>query len=628
MATHLVSGRVNLAFWREVARRELLDCLDKCSGSKAVVWDDFLTGPIGLIAEYSLLKEHEVDKMFPLRMGRLPLTATSSGVGGAIQNVIFIVRPKLDLMTIVADNIHKAQEMQGRFRKEFHIFFVPRKSLLCERKLTELGVYGDLTTVGEYGLDLLPMDSDVLSMESDLAFKECYLQGDPTALFHVAKSLMKVQALYGIIPHVYGKGEAARQVTEMLLRMRRETASTERPITPQIDCLLLLDRNVDLLTPLATQLTYEGLIDEIYGIVNTTVKLPPEKFAKKDEDPKQQEKPAPDLPTEPKKIQLNSADELFSVIRDRNFHAVGPELSRRAKILSAQYEERKDAKSVSAIRQFVSKLHHIQAAKMSLATHTSIAELIKERTDKETFMDSLQAQQEFMNGIDTDKVNAYIEDCIARKEPLIKVLRLLCMQSVTNNGFKPKVYDFYRREILQTYGYDHLLTLQQLERAHLMKVQEQKTFPTIRKTLKLVKEDVNEQNPTDISYVYSGYAPLSVRLAQFLAGSGWRSIDEVLRLIPGSTIEEVQALPPGLKKKRPMIGDSQGDSPKVTLVFFLGGVTYAEIAALRFLSQQEDAPTEYVIATTKIINGHSWLKSMMDGPDIAPPDSSTAARSS
>ena len=71
-------------------------------------------------------------------------------------------------------------------------------------------------------------------------------------------------------------------------------------------------------------------------------KLPPEKFAKKDEDSKQspKEQQQPDLPTEPKKVQLNSGDELFSVIRDRNFHAVGPELSRRAKILSAQYEVR------------------------------------------------------------------------------------------------------------------------------------------------------------------------------------------------------------------------------------------------------------------------------------------------
>ena len=34
MASHLSSGRVNLAVLRESYRRELLDCLDKCTGSK------------------------------------------------------------------------------------------------------------------------------------------------------------------------------------------------------------------------------------------------------------------------------------------------------------------------------------------------------------------------------------------------------------------------------------------------------------------------------------------------------------------------------------------------------------------------------------------------------------------
>lgn len=57
----------------------------------------------------------------------------------------------------------------------------------------------------------------------------------------------------------------------------------------------------------------------------------------------------------------------------------------------------------------------------------------------------------------------------------------------------------------------------------------------------------------------------------------------------------------------------QGEN-RITLVFFLGGVTYAEIAALRFLSQMEDGGMEYVIATTKLINGTTWIKSLMDKP--------------
>lgn len=59
-----------------------------------------------------------------------------------------------------------------------------------------------------------------------------------------------------------------QHVANMMLRMKREFAGSQNQILPVFDTLLLLDRNVDLLTPLATQLTYEGLIDEIYGINN------------------------------------------------------------------------------------------------------------------------------------------------------------------------------------------------------------------------------------------------------------------------------------------------------------------------------------------------------------------------
>ena len=81
----------------------------------------------------------------------------------------------------------------------------------------------------------------------------------------------------------------------------------------------------------------------------------------------------------------------------------------------------------------------------------SIAELIKEHTDTESFREYLQVQHgnnmceyylsllqntahglrvwdalyqflEFISGVDTDKVNPYIEKLIATKEPLVKVV--------------------------------------------------------------------------------------------------------------------------------------------------------------------------------------------------------------
>ncbi|XP_046943883.1 vacuolar protein sorting-associated protein 33A isoform X6 [Lynx rufus] len=433
MAAHLSYGRVNLNVLREAVRRELREFLDKCAGSKAIVWDEYLTGPFGLIAQYSLLKEHEVEKMFTLKGSRLP--------AADVKNIIFFVRPRLELMDIIAENV-LSEDKRGPAR-DFHILFVPRRSLLCEQRLKDLGVLGSFIHREEYSLDLIPFDGDLLSMESEGAFKE-----------------------------------------------------------------------------------------------------------------------------------------------------------------------RHNAKTVGEIKQFVSQLPHMQAARGSLANHTSIAELIKDVTTSEDFFDKLTVEQEFMSGIDTDKVNSYIEDCIAQKHPLIKVLRLVCLQSVCNSGLKQKVLDYYKREILQTYGYEHILTLYNLEKAGLLKPQTggRNNYPTIRKTLRLWMDDVNEQNPTDISYVYSGYAPLSVRLAQLLSRPGWRSIEEVLRILPGPHFEERQPLPTGLQKKR------QPGENRVTLIFFLGGVTFAEIAALRFLSQLEDGGTEYVIATTKLMNGASWIESLMEKP--------------
>lgn len=63
------------------------------------------------------------------------------------------------------------------------------------------------------------------------------------------------------------------------------------------------------------------------------VKLPPEKFA-----PKKQGDGGKDLPTEAKKLQLNSAEELYAEIRDKNFNAVGSVLSKKAKVISAAFE--------------------------------------------------------------------------------------------------------------------------------------------------------------------------------------------------------------------------------------------------------------------------------------------------
>ncbi|KAG8055994.1 hypothetical protein GUJ93_ZPchr0001g29401 [Zizania palustris] len=49
----------------------------------------------------------------------------------------------------------------------------------------------------------------------------------------------------------------------------------------------------------------------------------------------------------------------------------------------------------------------------------------------------------------------------------------------------------------------------------------------------------------------------------------------------------------------------------LVLVVFIGGVTFAEIAALRFLSAQDGMGYDFLVATTKVVNGNTILRPIM-----------------
>ena len=56
-----------------------------------------------LNVHYCVLKEHGVEKMFTLKSGRLP--------SADVKNIIFFVRPRLELMDIIAENVFRSVSM-------------------------------------------------------------------------------------------------------------------------------------------------------------------------------------------------------------------------------------------------------------------------------------------------------------------------------------------------------------------------------------------------------------------------------------------------------------------------------------------------------------------------------------
>lgn len=527
-------------------------------------------------------------------------------------HVFYFVKPQVAKIELLVKNFNEAEAK----KRNYYLVYIPERSLICERVLRENNVNGYFKSVNEFPLYFYPFDCDLLSMEDELAYKEYTVNGDRTAIYNAACGLMELQILYGIIPTVLGQGKNAKALCDLLVKKRKEFEHRFPKQVSQIDTLIIVDRSIDLVSPLLTQLTYEGLIDEIWGIRNNNVKLPSAKFNQQ----QQGKENAPiKISTDQKQFTLNSSEELFCQIRDKNFNAIPAYFTSKSKSLSVEYEERHQLKSVTDYKSFVDKLPYLQNMRKSLANHLLIAELVTEVTSSAAFRERLGAEQALLDLIEADKQNAFIEDCICRKEPLTKILRLICLQSQVNNGLKGKVLDFYKREIVQTYGFYHLLNIENLVRSGALRASPcySRGFAAVKKSMRLTVDNSNEKNPTDIAYVHSYYAPLSVRLCQYLVNPGWKMIhDTILKQLPEPFFEVNQPVDASLRKRRNSGGSIASnfstDEPKTVLVFFLGGCTYAEISALRFLSQQEDRNAEFVVATTKLINGNSFIESLFE----------------
>lgn len=89
-------------------------------------------------------------------------------------------------------------------------------------------------------------------------------------------------------------------------------------------------------TPIHIKLNIKCTFIGLLLSISATAKLPPEKFQTQDQ--KKDQPDQPQLPTELKKFILNSGEELYAELRDKNFNAVGPILSRRAKMLTSEFD--------------------------------------------------------------------------------------------------------------------------------------------------------------------------------------------------------------------------------------------------------------------------------------------------
>lgn len=220
-------------------------------------------------------------------------------------------------------------------------------------------------------------------------------------------------------------------------------------------------------------------------------------------------------------------------------------------LLQETYSERHSAQTVNEMHNFMQKFKTAHAEHNFLQTHINLAERIASLYKSKLFDRRVEIERFCIEGIESDQVEEYIEGSLARNDNIVAVLRIMCIYSLTSGGLKQKRYDFFRREFIQTYGFQYMFTLNNLERLGMFTSQSSctaatantagsnvsiskqlqlatglgKSWTLLKKGLGLVKQSIQvvetkNNAPTqtaqddDIGYVFNGYAPLSVRLIE------------------------------------------------------------------------------------------------------------------
>ncbi|KAF6033144.1 VPS33B [Bugula neritina] len=212
----------------------------------------------------------------------------------------------------------------------------------------------------------------------------------------------------------------------------------------------------------------------------------------------------------------------------------------------------------------------------------------------------------------------------------------MCLLSLVKDGLSPETYESLKTAFLQSHGYQHVLTFHNLLKLGLftkranpsqttvklpggsssslkiatgkLNLPRKSSFQILSKNLHLIPKsgvEIDLRNPTDMSYVFSGaYTPLSCRLVELVIEKrGFTGIEDSVKLITNSFGQSVKAQ--SARGGKPGGSQSRDPADQTVVVFFLGGVTYSEIAALRFLGHKYG--NRFLILSTNIITGDRFI---------------------
>ena len=206
---------------------------------------------------------------------------------------------------------------------------------------------------------------------------------------------------------------------------------------------------------------------------------------------------------------------------------------------------------------------------------------------------------------------SFILHMIQRGGPLSRLLRFICLTAMTSRGISYDDKGRIKSAIRDKYGFRGALSLDIMkdlgaypDRPTITNSFVDPVYHRIAKAVQLLSEE-RSLEPTDRGGFdkFEHYAPLSVRLLQLATMDAFSSdkYKEVLKdWLPGRIADEVHA------RVRWKPDDPKEAKVRPCALIFLGGITRAEISAIRDLGRRMGQ--RYMIFTTAVVTGNDVVR--------------------
>ncbi|XP_053611420.1 vacuolar protein sorting-associated protein 33B [Plodia interpunctella] len=632
-----------------ISQCKLQNILALCGDKKDLIIDPILIKPLERICGVSWLRQLGIDKIYKMD----PQLGTTANINRVyfIPSCVHKYKCVLDQIASLISQNASLEELEC-----FHIIIVPKAIDSYVSILESRGLFGTVT-LHSFSWELMVLDEQLISLELPFLYKQLFVDQDQSLLSSISMSLWSLFHVIGRPKIMLSVGKLSASALD-ILELYKETYSREFMNTnssEEIGAVILLDRNQDYPTTLLTPATYSGLLSELFkincGYLDLNVKETKLKMGKLDFGFKNEEAPSKNtvMPLD------SSIDTLYGEIKHRHFSEVLSVLSSKAKLLK---NEDIKALGIQEIKHFVTtKLQQVALFKQSLVNHVLACEtIISEMSNK--FENLKETETDMLNNRNKKSNFTFVDENFGTDIHIYNSLRLMCLLSLTQ-GLTYDEYNSLVSKYLIAFGYKYLYIFNNLMNAGLLiqpsspklslnlksnlsnlrdTLQWQSAFQSTAKQLKQLPSQPDKVGKSSPSYVFNGgYVPLAATLCNTVLTS--ESLYEVITKLSalselkvgGKIVDQLKVGVETLNEKLanlklqtdfefgckdskslmkllkndPNLGNVFPLKPKSVLVYVIGGITYAEIAACDVI--QTTTGSKVYLASDCVLSGRDLM---------------------